>query len=385
MNRRSTAVLKRCVGALALLILLAPFAGARSEDGTLKITAYPISTRPVIVRPGDTFDMELRSVIDINSVRVWFSNEDVEEFQVFVSDKMDVFEVRDRSTFDLPSWDCVVEGWKMSWMWRPRTVVRDEVIVPVTLPEDVPEGFYDMRVVSSAGQDFSRRAVQVISEFPEEYTIVKITDTHFGCSHRNGEEHMRIAAREINELRPSFVMVTGDLTQDNFPHDHESFVKDLDIFEVPTFVVGGNHDLGGKVYEGHADMLLYYGTPYYSFAFGDHHYQGIDNASRFFDEEHVQWMHEDLAAAQDRAMRIIFGHGMYLQSQEDTHWFNNELWDQYDVHLYLYGHWHRDIIETKRDGQTTWVCTAAIADLPRYAVVEIADNEVVSVEHRTAE
>jgi 3',5'-cyclic AMP phosphodiesterase CpdA len=176
--------------------------------------------------------------------------------------------------------------------------------------------------------------------------------------------------------------MTGDITDHNTAAEHEQFLALLEDFQVPTFVVGGNHDTGGRVYNDHSDMLLYYGTPYYCFDFGPHHYVGIDNATRFFDGPQVRWIKEDLNQAMSRPMRVIFGHCLYLQSEEDKHWFENVLFEENDVALYLYGHLHRDIETELRDGRTRWVCSAAAVDTGRYTVVRIEDHQVVSVEFR---
>lgn len=361
------------------LVRLVP-ATARDADLTLDLIQYPISSRPVIVTASSHFDLVLSHHIDINGVRVDLIRNG-ETLTVFTSDPHAVYKVTERSTFDLPSWDCLVDGWKMSWMWRPRTVVRDRVVVPVALPAGVPAGLYDLRVICSAGVDSSRRAVCVLATWPHEYRIVQITDAHLNRDDMDRRPRIleRLAAA-INALQPAFVLNTGDNTDHNYPDEHEAFYKFLDLFEVPTFSVGGNHDLGGKVYEGHADTLLYSGEPYYSFDFDAHHYTGIDNASRFFDEEQVAWIKEDLAKAQDRRLRVLFGHALYLQSEKDEMWFSEQLFPHYRVALHLQGHWHRNFIETRFDGQTHWVGTAPAFD-GHYAVITIRGDAVASVEH----
>jgi hypothetical protein len=371
-----------CIVFVAMLSVPADrLAEARNADQTIKLIQYPISTRPVILLPGETFTLEMRSPLDVNGVRAFLVS-NATEMMIFESDPKTVYEVEDRSTFDLPSWDCLVDGWKMSWMWRPRVIVHDLVKVPLTIPETVPEGFFGLRIECSAGSDTNPRAVRVLNEWPDEYTIVQITDTHLGRKESRASEHLKRIGDAINELHPAFVLVTGDLTDDNYPRDHEEYVTLIDRIGVPTFSVGGNHDNGGKVYNGHADQLLYYGVPYYSFDFGDHHYIGIDNASRLFDEEQVAWIKKDLSVAMPRAARFLFGHALYLQSKEDEQWFHHVLFDRYDVGMNLHGHWHRDELKWIRDGKTASICSAAAVDTARYTVIRIADNKVAEVDFR---
>jgi len=367
--------------AFALLLLLLPGAHARNADETIKLVRYPISTRPAILLPGGSFTAELGNVIDINGVRAYLVG-DATEIPIFESDPRAVYKAEDRRAFDLPSWECLVDGWKMSWMWRPRVTVRDLVRVPITVPETVPEGFYGLRIECSAGGDTNPRAVRVLEEWPEEYTIVQITDTHIGREGPSAVANLTRIGDAVNELDPAFVLITGDLTDDNYPRDHETFVDLIDRFRVPTFSVGGNHDNGGKVYNGHADQLLYYGEPYYSFDFGDDHYIGIDNASRLFDEEQVAWIKQDLAGAMDREARLLFGHALYMQSKQDEEWFNNVLFDKYDVGMNLHGHWHRDEFRQIRGGKTAWICSASAVDTARYTVIHIISGRVAAVDFR---
>jgi predicted phosphodiesterase len=374
--------------AARFLALVFPFLAVsvvhgRSADQTIKLIRYPISTRPVIVLAGDQFVVELQNNIDIAGVKAFLVS-DATEIAIFESDIHAVYEVEDRSTFDLPTWECLVDGWKMSWMWRPRVIVHDLVRVPIVLPEDVPAGFYGLRMQCSAGSDTNPRAVRVLKEWPKEYTIVQVTDTHLGRKGSNAVAHLTRIGDAINALQPEFVLLTGDITDDNYPQDHETYVSLIDRIKVPTFSVGGNHDNGGRVYSGHADQLLYYDRPYYSFDFGDHHYIGIDNASRLFDEQQVAWIKENLKNAMTKDARFLFGHALYLQSKEDDHWFHNVLFEEYDVGLNLHGHWHRDEFRWIRDGKTAWVCSAAVVDTPRYTVLTIRDNRVMEVDFRSA-
>ncbi len=357
---------------------------ARNEDGTIKLIRYPISSRPAIVRPGDTIAVQLKNNLDINGVAAYLVHGS-SETEIYRSNPRDVFKVQDRRTFDLPSWDCLVDGWKMSWMWRPRVTVHDLVTVPIVVPATAEEGFYGLKIQCSAGRDMNPRAIQILKKWPKDYTIIQLTDTHLQHWDGRGVAQLTGAGDAINKLKPAFVVITGDLTHDNFWDDYKLFVELIDRIQVPTFVLGGNHDNGGMVYEGHADQLLYFGEPYYSFDFGDHHYTGIDNASRFFDEEQVAWMKQDLAANQDKKLRVLFGHGLYQQSKADEEWFNNVLFGEYNIALYIYGHFHGDNKQSVRDGKTLTVCSEATVDKGRYTVFLIKDGQVGGVDFRYPE
>ncbi len=369
---------------IGVVAAIPPPVWGRNPDGTLKLIRVPTSTHPVIVTAGDRFTMEVQNPIDVTAVTVELIAGDA-VIPIYTSDPHDVFKARDRSTFDLPTWECLVDGWKMSWMWRPRVTVRDLVSVPVTVPAGVPDGFYNLRMSCSAGKDTSERAVRVLRKLPTDYRVVHVTDWHVTRSDRDRRPAiLRAVAERVNRLRPAFVLCTGDNTEHNFPDEHELFLDILNDYEVPTFVVGGNHDTGGKVYEGHADELLYIGDPYYSFDFGEDHYTGIDNATRFFDSEQVEWIKRDLQASSNRAMRAIFGHCLYLQSKKDEAWFNNVLFSEFQVGLYLFGHIHRDHQETRDGGATTWIATAPAFD-GRFTLLRIAGHRLASMERMKCE
>jgi len=356
---------------------ITPTAWGRNPDGTLNLIRVPTSTHPVIVKPGGQFTMHIQNPIDINGVTVELVD-GRKVIPIYTSEPRDVFKVVDRRTFDLPSWECLVDGWKMSWMWRPRVTVHDLVQVSVLVPAIVPEGLYELRLRCSAGRDTSKRAVCVLREYPTDYRIAHVTDMHIDREITERPAICRGIVQMVNRSKPAFMLCTGDNTEHNYPDEHETFLEIMDEFDVPTFVVGGNHDTGGKVYEGHADELLYIGDPYYAFDFGKDHYTGIDNATRFFDSEQVKWIKRDLSDSDDRAMRAIFGHCLYQQSKEDQAWFDNELWGQYDVGLYLFGHIHRHHEETRNQGKTTWIATAAALD-GHFSIVQIADHGYFSV------
>ncbi len=72
--------------------------------------------------------------------------------------------------------------------------------------------------------------------------IVHLSDLHCGDSRFNPEA-LDVAVKEINELAPDIVIVTGDLTENGFLSEYELAREHLDRIECKRTIVGtGNHD-----------------------------------------------------------------------------------------------------------------------------------------------
>jgi 3',5'-cyclic AMP phosphodiesterase CpdA len=63
---------------------------------------------------------------------------------------------------------------------------------------------------------------------------------------KDSEETLRAAMARIEAAKPSFVLVTGDLTKDGERQNHElfaSYLKQLGALGIKTYVLPGNHDI----------------------------------------------------------------------------------------------------------------------------------------------
>jgi predicted phosphodiesterase len=78
------------------------------------------------------------------------------------------------------------------------------------------------------------------AEPPDGRRFVVLTDIHIGAA--GTDELARRAVEEINALRPEFVVVPGDITDDGEPEQFEHVSDVLRGLEAPVHVVLGNHD-----------------------------------------------------------------------------------------------------------------------------------------------
>ncbi|MFQ5710745.1 MAG: metallophosphoesterase family protein [Candidatus Geothermarchaeales archaeon] len=74
-----------------------------------------------------------------------------------------------------------------------------------------------------------------------EYVIAHLSDVHVGEKGFR-KDKVQACIREVNELSPNLVVVTGDLTSDGLVEEFRGAREFIDELEAKTVVVMGNHD-----------------------------------------------------------------------------------------------------------------------------------------------
>ena len=269
--------------------------------------------------------------------------------------------------------------------------VLNSVYDPTTLwweiSAQVPEvelyELYDLVVTANGGiEDATANAVQVLAEFKDDYYFVHITDTHLPTQLLLYEEgadvdssqsiYLRHVINDINLIRPEFVLLTGDFLDEGELEDfqdrrhHSRAQRLLTEFQVPVFLVAGNHDLGGRTSTpppaGTARQTWWRffgwkrlnnpppGAPWhtqnYSFNYGPVHYVGMESYDNYdqwrpdiyaqtsFTPDQLQWLNDDLAAAADDSARVLFYHYDFSQQIDLA---------TLGVEMALWGHTHNDM------------------------------------------
>ena len=209
------------------------------------------------------------------------------------------------------------------------------------------------------------------------FSFVQICDTQLGMG---GYEHDLItfkqAVNKINELKPDFVVLCGDLVNDATDSSYSDFLKIKQGFNMPCYVASGNHDVGNIPND---TTLGYYretiGKDYYEF----HHkgYSFIVTNTQLWkhnigeeSEKHDKWFKETFKNHSIKRYPVfVIGHyPLYTeQPDEEVHYFNlppNKrqeiltLFLQNNVIAYLSGHTHELTINYFEDiqlvsGETT--------------------------------
>lgn len=281
-------------------------------------------------------------------------------------------------------------GWNVELLY-------DEVLVPVnvtnsnydadlarwTITTLIPNvelfELYDLKVTASGDIiDRATNAVKVIDRFKSNYYFVHITDTHLpthefypeGTSDTTELNDLYEVIKDINLIRPEFVLLTGDLINEGELEDfecrrnHTRSIRLLEKFEVPVYIVPGNHDLGGwddtPPSQGTArrEWWRFFGwrqreipptqTEYlthdYSFNYRNIHFVGLeayDNYDNYmydvygstsFIPSQMAWLRADLEAAGDMK-KVLFYH----------YDFKGQLnLSSLGVDMALWGHTHRN-------------------------------------------
>lgn len=225
------------------------------------------------------------------------------------------------------------------------------------LPADVPEELYDL-VLSAPGlaTDRAVNAVQVLAAEPHDYYFVQVSDTHLvtdlyyyetGADTDTSEvADFRAVIDDLNIIQPAFVLHTGDLVNEG---EIEEFLNRyywsrsqalFGAFEMPFYLVSGNHDIGGwdatPPPDGTArrNWWRYFGWPWldnppagdplrtqnYTFDLGDVRYfaleayinyddwrQAIYGAQSFISEQ-LSWLAQNVAATPPTAAKVAFFH-----------------------------------------------------------------------------
>ncbi len=101
----------------------------------------------------------------------------------------------------------------------------------------------------------------------QSFTFVQIADTQLGFSTYDADiAAFKQAVKQINQLKPDFVVIAGDLVNVPGEKAYDDFKEIKSTFDMPCYCASGNHDVGQKPT---AETLKMYrdtiGQDYYSF------------------------------------------------------------------------------------------------------------------------
>ncbi len=268
------------------------------------------------------------------------------------------------------------------------------------VPADCPPGNYDLLVRAGGGWARARRAVAVLREIPERFTVAQITDLHFGAT-AEGEAAVLRIIDELNRLAPAVVVVTGDVAQDGKAQEYERAQRALARLAMPIVCVPGNHDRRGW-----AAYLSAFGDPIGTVRFGSWTFLRLDSAHGRdqFTESQLRFIGAALAAG-DPHRTIVLVHvpltgRRAVKAHADA---VAEMFGRTGVPLVLSGHWHYRA-DSIRDsggagepgaGPTRYVVTATaggppvagpsgVTDPRGFTLVSVENGRVTAVEARPA-
>lgn len=119
----------------------------------------------------------------------------------------------------------------------------------VMLPSEIPIGLYDLTIYTSSTHYTAMHSVQVLDSFESSFTFIQLTDIHIGegflTPKGNIGDFLAILNRISKLEQPSFVIITGDLTENGLSEEFKYFKACLLKCGLPVFLSPGNHDYGG--------------------------------------------------------------------------------------------------------------------------------------------
>ena len=202
------------------MLVLAAAAHARNAGGVLELVITPNNGAPVIIGPGETFEATLAQRACLRLIRA------------------------DGTGLDLDP----------EWTELPGGILR----ATCKTSPGLDLGPYALEASADGRADTNVRSVYV-SEILVDYAIVHITDMHIGKANRDPAPDIvfQRLIQHINGVKPAFVLISGDLTENGEPEQFRRFFEVLDTCVLPTFVCPGNHDRQGVNYENTFGPLVY--------------------------------------------------------------------------------------------------------------------------------
>lgn len=141
------------------------------------------------------------------------------------------------------------------------------------------------------------------------------------------------AVREMNVLRPDFVIMPGDLidgycrregpegASKDFNEQFDEFAAHANKLEMPLYFIPGNHDVANGALT--APFLERFGRLWYSFDYRGVHFIGLcteaqpdtENEPHHFTEAQVQWALSDIGASKKARHTVVF---LHVPAWQDT-------------------------------------------------------------------
>jgi hypothetical protein len=321
-----------------------------ANEDTLQYIMRPIQSIPVMLTPGDEFPIDLMAP---ESATGWSA------------------ELR-HGSIEVP----------LSLSGSSYDSSRDRWFLTARVPSGTQAELYDLWVSASDSiEDRARHAVAVKSEDPSDYYFIQITDTHLpthdfyyeqGAAEDSTEMNdLRAIINDVNLINPAFVLITGDLINEGELEEYlnwRGFTRSkrlLREFDVPVYIVGGNHDLGGWpstpppdgtsrrnwwrffgwrwLYDPPQGEYIF--TQNYSFDFGGVHYIGMEAYDNYDYWRHMIYGRESLTARQ--MAWLANDVGTVDPPTEKILFYHYDFHDEIEPEIQgldgiLYGHIHRD-------------------------------------------
>lgn len=215
------------------------------------------------------------------------------------------------------------------------------------------------------------------------FFFIQITDPQFGMIENNkgfGKETTLYekAVTEINRLKPDFVVVTGDLV--NNQNDTSQILEFKRITEtidpkIPVYVTPGNHDIGNTPDDKSiATFIKNYGYDHFSFKHKNTLFIGINsslikNKVPILEQKQYDWLAKTLSKGKRAAHIVLFSHfPFFIKSSDEAEVYSNIGIESREKYLTLFaknkveaifaGHLHNNAIS--KYGKIEMITTSSV-------------------------
>ena len=167
--------------------------------------------------------------------------------------------------------------------------------------------------------------------------------------------------RELNVIKPAFVLDVGDLISTGYTSDMELLAREWREYfeavsesEIPILPVVGNHDIWDETSQMVWRRVV--GDLWYSFDYGNSHFivlcsdQARPNHISRIGPEQLEWLKEDLEESWDAEHVFVFLHKPLWRDRRSNWDEVHELLKGYNVEAVIAGHAHIYSFDGERDG-----------------------------------
>ena len=198
------------------------------------------------------------------------------------------------------------------------------------------------------------------------FFFLQLSDPQFGFMDNNKSisaetEAMNKAVTAINQLKPPFVVITGDFVNNSKSKEqiaaYKSMIAQIDS-SVKVYMIPGNHDIGKVSRSSIDNYKKNYGETHFSFRYGDCAFIGIDSniikeEDKEREEVQFKWLEQELQKTKDARFKFVFTHcSVFLKQMDEPVNYSNfslpmrekyvRLFQKYGVNAIFAGHLHNN-------------------------------------------
>ncbi len=218
----------------------------------------------------------------------------------------------------------------------------------------------------------------IVDYEPMLFEFVQVSDTHIGKSPQQTTNLIN-AVTQINTINPAFVLFSGDLTDSGSIEQYTTFKTTVSNLSMPYYCVPGDND----IVDGEGDLQRYrdqLGNDYFALDYQGFKFIGLNNNLYLsLDQTQRQWFEQEL---QKGKPEIIFAHKPLLDYENNFVPFADaqqllNLFDAYDVVMYMSGHWHESAEYTSNNTHHIWCDNLSFAHLgDRYNLYRVYADHI---------